>query len=220
MGTLHTSWPSTGSTASPKFRTKEKKRQKAARPAKIRFGRKGGYFWPIKMGNEIIGESIEISTNTELIDLKMKIVDISLRMLPALTNGRIQKATDQVKPQNSNFVSDTLLKLDESSEINHRKLDGDKLEQNSDDRTCHDGQTVGHCSKLSKCKLKIFKIPIAERNYQKAHWNQVIPYRKTPLKLDSSWTFSIFGIASQNSKVLLSTARIDGRNSLIDYKNS
>jgi hypothetical protein len=111
----------------------------------------------------IIGESIENSTNIEPIELKLKIVDFSLRMSPVLTNERIQKVINQVNSQNSILESEHIA---ETRRIFRNKTWQKWMQTNwnkySDNRTWL-GHTVRHCFNLSKSKLKISRIPIADQ---------------------------------------------------------
>jgi hypothetical protein len=76
-----------------------KRRKAKTSGEKIRLGEKRQKFSTNKNGSGYIGKSIQNSTNSKPIDLKIKIVDFNLRLLTALTNGRIQKSTNQVKSE-------------------------------------------------------------------------------------------------------------------------
>ena len=149
---------------SAKMRGKKAEGQNVRR--KTALGEKRQKFSTIENEIGIIGESIENSTNIEPIDLKIKIVDFSLRMQPALTNGRIQKANNQVKSQNSILDSEHIAETRRISRNKPwQKWMQTNWNNNSNNRTWL-GHKVRQCFNLSKGKLKISKIPIADQNNQ------------------------------------------------------
>ena len=146
-------WPQSLTKPRPKWAAKRRKAKTFGE--KTALGEKRQIFLTIENEIGIIGESIENSTNIEPIDLKIKIVDFSLRMQPALTNGRIQKSNNQVKSQNSILESEHIAETRRISRNKPwQKWMKTNWNNNSDNRTWL-GHTVRHCFNLSKSKLKI-----------------------------------------------------------------